>query len=85
MKYLNSDIKIFFDSWVIPLIIKEYKISEDEALRSFINSETYQLLLDEDTRLFRESPLFIFDMYKAEKATNNPRNSSYITGYQYGQ
>jgi hypothetical protein len=78
MKYVNSDVKIFFDTYVISLITDEYKISEDEALRNFIHSETYQLLSDEDTRLFRESPLFIFDMYKAEKTTGNPRNSSYI-------
>jgi hypothetical protein len=78
MKYVTSNVKIFFDTWVISLIVDEYKLSEEEALRSFINSETYQLLLDEEMKFFRESPLVIFDMYQAEKATNNPRNSTYI-------
>jgi hypothetical protein len=34
-------------------------------------------------KLFRESPLVIFDMYKKEIETGNPRESSYIKGDAY--
>jgi len=60
------------------MIAEEYGIDEEQALRLFINSQTYQLLADETTKFFRESPLVIFDLFKAERETGDPRNSSYI-------
>ena len=71
----------FFDKWLVPMIVEEYKIDEEAALRRFINSQTYQMLYDEETKLFRESPLVIFDLFKAEHETGDPRNSSYIKDY----
>jgi len=41
------------------------------------------MLSDYSTKLFIESPLVIFDMYKAEKEKGNPRESSYIKGDSY--
>jgi hypothetical protein len=81
MKWKRSDYLFFFDRWVIPMIAEEYNIDEEKALRQFLNSQTYLLLADDSTKLFRESPLVIFDMYKAEHNTGNPRNSSYINNY----
>jgi hypothetical protein len=83
MKYVDSEMLYFFDSWVIPIICKEYKIGEMRAVRDFIFSETYKMLANEELKLFRESPLVIFDMYKSEVETGNPRNSSYIRGYAH--
>jgi len=82
MKWTKSDYLFFFDRWVIPMITEKYGIDEEKALRLFIDSETYQLLSDDSTKLFRESPLVIFDLYCAEHETGNPRNSSYIKGYE---
>jgi len=82
MKWTKSDYLFFFDRWVIPMIAEEYQLDEEKAVRLFINSQTYQLLADDTTKLFRESPLFIFDMYKAEYETGDPRNSSYIKNYE---
>jgi hypothetical protein len=82
IKWTKSDYLFFFDRWVIPMITEAYKLDEEKALSLFINSQTYQLLADDTTKLFRESPLVIFDMYKAEHETGNPRNSSYIKGYE---
>ena len=78
MKWTKSDYLFFFDGWLVPMITEEYKIDEEEALRLFINSQTYQLLSDETTKLFRESPLVIFDLFKTEQKTGDPRNSTYI-------
>jgi len=81
MKWTKSDYLFFFDRWVIPMVAEEYQLDEEKALKLFIDSQTYQLLSDQTTKLFRESPLFIFDMFKAEQETGNPRNSSYIKNY----
>jgi hypothetical protein len=82
MKWKKSDYLYFFDRWVIPMIVDKYQLDEENALRLFIHSQTYQLLSDDTTKLFRESPLFIFDLFKAEQETGNPRNSSYIKNYE---
>jgi hypothetical protein len=78
MKWAKSDYLFFFDKWLVPMIVEEYRIDEETALRLFIASQTYQMLSDETTKLFRESPLVIFDLYKTEQQTGNPRNSTYI-------
>lgn len=83
MKRVNSDSLYFFDTWVIPKICDEYKIDERTAVRKFIFSQTYQLLSDASLKLFRESPLAIFDMYKSEIEQGDPRKSSYILGDAY--
>ena len=82
MNWTKSDYLFFFDRWVIPMIAEKYQLDDEKALRLFINSQTYQLLTDEGTKLFRESPLVIFDMYNAEHETGDPRNSSYIKHYE---
>lgn len=49
-----------------------------EAVRSFIKSETYQMLLDVELDIYKMSPLIVFDMWESEKITGDPRNSQYI-------
>jgi len=83
MKRISSDMLYFFDFWLIPKISEEYKISEETAMKNFIYSETYNMLSDYSTKLFIESPLVIFDMYKSEKEKGSPRESSYIKGDSY--
>ncbi|MDR1680155.1 MAG: hypothetical protein LBR81_10350 [Prevotellaceae bacterium] len=85
MKWAKSDYMYFFDRWLVPMIIEKYGVDEETALRQFINSQTYQLLADEATKLFRESPLIIFDLFRAECETGDPRNSSYIKNDAYEQ
>ena len=53
-------------------------MSEIEAIRSFINSETYKLLQNEETDIFTMSPYAVFDMWECEKVSGNPRMSVYI-------
>jgi hypothetical protein len=83
MKRVSGEALYFYDSWVIPIICERYGVDEERAMRSFICSDTYKMLSDEEMKLFRESPLVIFDMYKSEVETGNPRNSSYIQGDAY--
>ena len=83
MSRVSADMLYFFGSWLVPKISEEYKVSEETAVKNFIKSETYKMLSDESLKLFRESPLVIFDMYKKEIETGNPRESSYIKGDAY--
>ncbi len=76
----NARFMDFFDRHVVKCIIDKYHIEEREALFAFIQSETYQMLLDKETDLYTMSPLVIFDMWECEKVTGNPRNSVYIRG-----
>ena len=43
---LSADRIIFFDKYVGKLIVEKYGLADKEAIRLFISSETYQMLLD---------------------------------------
>ena len=68
----------FYDRQVSQLIIDKYGINEREAVRSFIESETYQMLLDTELEIYKMSPHIVFDMWESERVTGDPRNSQYI-------
>ena len=68
----------FFDRYVGGLIAEKYGISDREAVRMFIGSETYKMLIDAETELYKASQHIIFDMWEVEKITGEPRNSQYI-------
>ena len=68
----------FFDRQVISLIVEKYGIKERDAIKKFLNSETYQMLLDVETEVYKMSPRIVFDMWESEIVTGNPRNSQYI-------
>ncbi len=70
----------FFDRHVSELILEKYGFDERTALRSFLESETYLMLADPETELYRETPHFLFDMWECEKVTGDPRKSQYLRG-----
>lgn len=70
----------FFDRQVICMIVEKYGIDEKTALRKFIKSETYQMLIDMETEVYKMSPRIVFDMWESEIVTGSPRNSQYIRG-----
>jgi len=70
----------FFDRYVINLMIKKYGFSDLEAIRKFLESETYQMLIDPELELYKVSPHIIFDLWENERATGEPRNSLYLRG-----
>ena len=78
----TPDVRIldFFDRHVSDMIIEKYGFDDRDALRSFLESETYQMLLDAEQEVYTMSPRVVFDMWESEKITGDPRNSQYIRG-----
>lgn len=70
--------KNFFDRNVTRLIIEKYGFDEREAIRAFIESETYQMLIDPELEVYKMSPNIVFDMWESERITGDPRNSQYL-------
>lgn len=68
----------FFDRTVVQSIIDKYGVNDIEAIKSFIQSETYKMLSDPELELYKVSPLILFDMWEVEKITGEPRNSLYL-------
>lgn len=77
---VNARTLDFFDRQVISMIVEKYGIDEKIALRKFIKSETYQMLIDVETEVYKMSPRIVFDMWESEIVTGSPRNSQYIRG-----
>ncbi len=78
MNKLNARKIDFYDRQVTELIIEKYGMIDREAIREFIESETYQMLIDVESEVYMMSPHIIFDMWESEKITGDPRNSQYI-------
>lgn len=68
----------FFDRQVTRLIIEKYGLNDMEAIRSFIESETYKMLSDPAFEIYKMSPHIVFDMWESERVTGSPRNSQYL-------
>ena len=69
-----------FDAEVSGLIAKNRKISDMEALRLFLASQTHAMLAEDELKLWYFSPLAVYDMWVTEEATGDPRNSLYLRG-----
>ena len=59
---------------------EKYGIDEKSAIIRFLKSETYQMLIDAETEVYKMSPRIVFDIWEAENVTGNPKNSQYIRG-----
>lgn len=68
----------FFDRHVSHMIIEKYGFDEMKAIRLFIESETYQMLIDPELEVYKMSPRIVFDMWETERVTGDPRNSQYL-------
>lgn len=68
----------FYDRVVSKCIMEKYGLPEKQALKKFVISETYQMLINPELEMWDFSPFGIFDMWEAEQVTGNPRNSLYI-------
>ena len=68
----------FYDRHVSKLIAEKYGFDEKKAIRAFLESETYRMLIDPELELFTLSPVAVFDMWECEKITGDPRRSQYI-------
>ena len=63
---------------VIKMIMEKYGMTEMEAAREFLMSETPRMLEDADMAMWEFSARVIFDMWEVEKITGNPRNSVHL-------
>lgn len=68
----------FFDRWNVKNIMEKYGFDEKTALRKFMLSETYQMLLDKELEIYLMSPEIVFDMWEVEQINGNPRDSLYL-------
>lgn len=78
MKIVDARTRDFFDRHVVGQIAEKYGIDDLVALHRFIDSETYQMLLDSQAEIYALSPNVVFDMWESEQVTGSPRNSQYI-------
>lgn len=78
MKTLLPLILTYYDKEIVNKICIKYGVDSMDALRMFLSSQTYQMLIDEKLEMWEFSPIGILDMWESEQATGNPRNSLYL-------
>ena len=81
MTMVNPRTLDFFDRYITRMIIEKYGFDEMKAVKSFINSEAYQMLIDSELEIYKMSPRIVFDMWESEQVTGDPRNSVYLRVY----
>ena len=47
---------------VIQMLIEKKNMSRHEAMKLFYNSKTFELLLNPDSKLYYQSPIYVFDI-----------------------
>lgn len=65
----NAILSVSLIPQIVSLIIDKERVDEDTALNLFYESKTYDLLSNEDTKMWHYSPLMIYHIWKSEKET----------------
>ncbi len=78
MTRLQSHSLDHYNKMVISRIIEKYGMSEMDAARAFLTSETHKMLEDAELAMWEFSAEAILDMWETEKITGDPRNSEYL-------
>jgi hypothetical protein len=81
LKKTSSEVLDYYDERMTNLVAQKYGIEHLEALRRFLSSETYAMLLDAEFEMWDFGPPAILDIWECEQITGDPRNSLYIRGY----
>lgn len=68
----------YYDKSVIRRIMDKYGMSQMDAARAFLTSETHAMLEDAALAMWEFSERAIFDMWESERVTGDPRNSAYL-------
>ena len=76
----EPDMLDFYDCEVTKLISEKYGVGHMDALRRFLASETYGMLMDVSYGMAAFGAPAVFDMWEAEQVTGDPRNSAYVRG-----
>lgn len=53
---------------IVEYISNDNGVDYDEAMRLFYSSEVFEKLNDPETGLYLESPAYIYELFKSEKA-----------------
>lgn len=54
---------------LVVLLIEDRRMQMEDALDTVFNSETYARLIDERTKLYIQSPRYVYDFLKTELLT----------------
>ena len=76
----NSILSIALIPQTVDLIVKNEGLDDISAMNEFYHSKTYEMLSNEETKMWHFSPIAIFDMWENEVITGDPRNSLYLRG-----
>lgn len=57
---------------VVELIAEKEKLDDISAINEFYNSKTYEILSEEDSKVWHYSPLCLYTIWKSEKETGTP-------------
>ncbi len=68
----------YYDREIIKMIVEKYNYSYMEALKKFLNSETYRMLRNEELEMWEFGCHAIFEMWECEQITGSPLSSSYL-------
>lgn len=68
----------YYDKEIVKMIVEKYNYSYIQALKLFLNSETYRMLKNKELEMWDFGFPAIFDMWECEQITNSPLNSSYL-------
>lgn len=80
MKRLEPEIVAYYDNEVVMMIAEKYGFSQMDALKSFVNSKTHEMLENEDCGMTEFGAGAIFEIWECEKVTGDPKKSVYIRG-----
>ena len=67
----NAILSVTLVPQIIDLIIQKELLDETAALNAFYRSKTYDVLSDENTKLWHYSPLTLYSIWKTERETGN--------------
>jgi predicted transcriptional regulator len=59
-------LKEFLIADVVTFIMEDTRVSADEAMARFYNSQVFERLEDAGTGLYRESSAYVYELYKDE-------------------
>ena len=68
----------YYNKNVIQRIMDKYAMSQMDASRAFLLSQTHAMLEDPELAMWEFSDRAVFDMWEAERVTGDPRNSDYL-------
>jgi hypothetical protein len=57
---------VFVTADIVYYIVRDSGVSIEEAMRQLYKSELFDRLEDTETGLYRESPAYVYDLYKTE-------------------